>query len=73
MVEWGVVAEGELSNGVSGESLSSRHRLIASDPTRSLASMSPNPSNSNEVVAGGNGLMLANTSTGQIVRRVSHG
>jgi PAB-dependent poly(A)-specific ribonuclease subunit 2 len=42
-----------------------------SDPTRSLASMAPNPANSNEVVAGGTGLMLANTSTGQIVRRVS--
>ena len=45
--------------------------LTNSDPTRSLASMSPNPSNSNEIIAGGNGLMLANMSTGQIVRRVS--
>jgi PAB-dependent poly(A)-specific ribonuclease subunit 2 len=33
--------------------------------------MAPNPINSNEVIGGGNGLMLANTSTGQIVRRVS--
>ena len=43
----------------------------SSDPMRGLASMSPNPANSNEVVAGGNGLVLANTSTSQIVRRVS--
>ena len=33
--------------------------------------MAPNPANSNEVIGGGNGLLLANTSTGQIVRRVS--
>jgi len=33
--------------------------------------MAPNPINSNEVIGGGNGLLLANTSTGQIVRRVS--
>lgn len=46
-------------------------RADCSDPMRGLTSMSPNPANSNEVVAGGNGLILANTSTGQIVRRVS--
>jgi hypothetical protein len=43
-----------------------------SDPTRSLRSMAPNPSNSHEALAGGSGqLLLANTSRGEIVRRVS--
>jgi PAB-dependent poly(A)-specific ribonuclease subunit 2 len=57
--------------GVGGRKRGGAVKWSVSDPTRSLASMTPNPANSNEVVAGGNGLMLANTSTGQIVRRVS--
>lgn len=57
--------------GVGGRKRGGAVKWSISDTTRSLASMTPNPANSNEVVAGGNGLMLANTSTGQIVRRVS--
>lgn len=57
--------------GVGGRKRGGAVKWSVSDPTRSLASMAPNPANSNEVVAGGNGLMVANTNSGQIVRRVS--
>jgi hypothetical protein len=33
--------------------------------------MTPNPGNSNEVIAGGAQLLVVNTSTGQLVRTVS--
>lgn len=56
--------------GVGGRRRGGATKWSFSDPSRRLASMTPNPSNSNEVIAGAAQLLVANTSTGQIVRTV---
>nr|XP_018265891.1 PAB-dependent poly(A)-specific ribonuclease subunit PAN2 [Kwoniella dejecticola CBS 10117]OBR88049.1 PAB-dependent poly(A)-specific ribonuclease subunit PAN2 [Kwoniella dejecticola CBS 10117] len=57
--------------GIGGRMRGGRAKWTVSDPTRSLRTMTPNPTNSHEVLAGGNGQMiLANTSRGEIVRRI---
>nr|XP_019008893.1 PAB-dependent poly(A)-specific ribonuclease subunit PAN2 [Kwoniella pini CBS 10737]OCF47674.1 PAB-dependent poly(A)-specific ribonuclease subunit PAN2 [Kwoniella pini CBS 10737] len=57
--------------GIGGRMRGGRAKWTVSDPSRSLRTMSPNPTNSHEVLAGGNGQMiLANTSRGEIVRKV---
>lgn len=58
--------------GIGGRKRGGAVKWSVSDPTRGLRSMSPNPTNSHEVLGGGvNGLMVANTTSGDIVRRVS--
>ncbi|WVQ97692.1 PAB-dependent poly(A)-specific ribonuclease subunit PAN2 [Kwoniella sp. CBS 9459] len=57
--------------GIGGRKRGGAPKWNVSDPTRSLRSMAPNPTNSHEVLAGGTGQMiLANTSRGEIVRRI---
>lgn len=57
--------------GVGGRRRGGAVKWNVSDPTRSLRSMAGNPTNSHEVLAGGTGQMiLANTSRGEVVRRV---
>ncbi len=58
--------------GVGGRRRGGAPKWTVSDPTRSLRSMTPNPTNSHEVLAGGTGQMvLVNTARGEVVRRVS--
>lgn len=57
--------------GVGGRKRGGAPKWSFSDPNRRLASMTPNPSNSNEVVAGAASLLIGNMTTGQIVRTVS--
>lgn len=60
--------------GIGGRRRGGMVKWSVGDPTRGLRSMAPNPTNSHEVLAGGvGGLMVANTSTGDVVRRVSGG
>ncbi|KAK8846644.1 PAB-dependent poly(A)-specific ribonuclease subunit PAN2 [Kwoniella newhampshirensis] len=57
--------------GVGGRKRGGAAKWNVGDPTRSLQSMTPNPTNSHEVLAGGTGQMiLANTSRGEVVRRI---
>ncbi|ORY23812.1 ubiquitin carboxyl-terminal hydrolase-domain-containing protein [Naematelia encephala] len=57
--------------GVGGRRRGGAPKWTVSDSTRSLRSMTPNPTNSHEVLAGGTGqMLLANTSRGEVVRRV---
>lgn len=57
--------------GISGRKRGGAAKWTVSDPTRGLRSMSPNPINSHEVLVGGlNGLIVANTISGDTVRRV---
>lgn len=57
--------------GIGGRKRGGAAKWNVSDHTRSLRTMSPNPINSHEVLAGGsNGLIVANTSRGDIVKRV---
>ena len=57
--------------GVGGRKRGGAPKWNVTDPAGSLRTMSANPINSHEVVAGGNGLIIANTARGDIVRRVS--
>jgi PAB-dependent poly(A)-specific ribonuclease subunit 2 len=58
--------------GMGGRKRGGAPKWNVSDPTRGLRSMSPNPINSHEALAGGlNGILVANTSRGEVVRRVS--
>ena len=58
--------------GIGGRKRGGAPKWNVSDPARSLRSMTPNPINSHEILAGGTGqMMLVNTSRGEIVRRVS--
>jgi PAB-dependent poly(A)-specific ribonuclease subunit 2 len=60
--------------GVGGRRRGGAPKWNVSDPTRSLRSMTPNPTNSHEVLAGGTGqLILVNTARGEVIRRVSGG
>ncbi|WWD21952.1 PAB-dependent poly(A)-specific ribonuclease subunit PAN2 [Kwoniella shandongensis] len=57
--------------GVGGRKRGGASKWNVGDPTRSLQSMTPNPTNSHEVLAGGSGqMLLANTSRGEVVRRI---
>ncbi|WRT65143.1 uncharacterized protein IL334_002085 [Kwoniella shivajii] len=59
--------------GVGGRKRGGAAKWTVSDPTRSLRTMTPNPTNSHELLAGGTGqLILANSSRGEIVRRIEH-
>ncbi|WVR04297.1 PAB-dependent poly(A)-specific ribonuclease subunit PAN2 [Kwoniella sp. DSM 27419] len=59
--------------GVGGRKRGGAAKWNVSDTTRSLRSMTPNPTNSHEMLAGGSGqLLLSNTSRGEIVRRIDH-
>jgi PAB-dependent poly(A)-specific ribonuclease subunit 2 len=58
--------------GVGGRKRGGAPKWSVTDPSRGLRSMSPNPTNSHEVLAGGTGgLILVNTARGEIARRVS--
>jgi PAB-dependent poly(A)-specific ribonuclease subunit 2 len=58
--------------GVGGRRRGGAPKWSVSDPSRSLRSMSPNPTNSHEVLAGGTGgMMLVNTARGEVTRKVS--
>jgi hypothetical protein len=57
--------------GISGRKRGGLPKWTVGDAMRGLNSMSPNPINSHEVVGGGtSGLIIANTSRGEVVRRV---
>ncbi|WVQ83826.1 PAB-dependent poly(A)-specific ribonuclease subunit PAN2 [Cryptococcus sp. DSM 104549] len=59
--------------GVGGRKRGGAAKWNVSDPTRSLGTMAPNPTNSHELLAGGSGpLLLANTSRGEVVRSIEH-
>ena len=57
--------------GIGGRRRGGAPRWNVGDPSRSLRSMTPNPTNSHEVLAGGTGqMMVVNTARGEVVRRV---
>nr|ODO00889.1 PAB-dependent poly(A)-specific ribonuclease subunit PAN2 [Cryptococcus depauperatus CBS 7855] len=59
--------------GVGGRRRGGMTKWTVSDPIRSLRTMSPNPTNSHELLAGGTGsLLLANTARGEVIRRIDH-
>ncbi|KAL1408168.1 poly(A)-specific ribonuclease [Vanrija albida] len=56
--------------GMSGRRRGGAPRWSVTDPNRTLRAMTPSPTNSHEVLAGGTGqMMLVNNSRGEIVRR----
>lgn len=57
--------------GVGGRKKGGQPRWSITDPMRGMRSMSPNPINSHELLVGGTGQMLINTSRGEVVRKVS--
>ena len=57
--------------GIGGRRRGGAPKWKISDPTRSLRSMTPNPTNSHEVLAGGTGhMILVNTAREEVVRQV---
>lgn len=57
--------------GVAGRKRGGAPRWSVADPSRSLRAMTPSPTNSHEVLAGGTGqMMLINTARGDVVRKV---
>ncbi|ORX33274.1 ubiquitin carboxyl-terminal hydrolase-domain-containing protein [Kockovaella imperatae] len=57
--------------GVGGRRRGGAAKWNVSDPARGLRAMCGNPTNSHEVVAGGmNGLVIANTARGEVLKRI---
>ena len=57
--------------GIGGRRRGGAAKWNVGDPSRGLRAMCGNPTNSHEVVAGGtNGLMIVNTSRGEVLKRV---
>jgi PAB-dependent poly(A)-specific ribonuclease subunit 2 len=58
--------------GIGGRKRGGMVKWSVTEPLRGLKTMAANPTNSHEVLAGGNnGVIVANTSRGEITRRVS--
>ncbi|KAL0243535.1 PAB-dependent poly(A)-specific ribonuclease subunit PAN2 [Cryptococcus tetragattii IND107] len=59
--------------GIGGRKRGGAPKWTVSDVTRSLRTMSPNPTNSHELITGGAGsLLLANTARGEVVRSIEN-
>ncbi|WVQ76650.1 PAB-dependent poly(A)-specific ribonuclease subunit PAN2 [Cryptococcus sp. DSM 104548] len=59
--------------GIGGRKRGGAPKWTVSEPTRTLQTMAPNPTNSHELLAGGSGsLLLANTARGEMVRAIDH-